>query len=90
MKSFIGKDANESINQIKERLNYQRVTDCIGIMGYRNITMICGEWRIDIVCETSKANEVLNESIAPSEVNWRIIDIFEYEDKPTPGKGYYY
>jgi hypothetical protein len=47
------------------------------------------EKRIEIVCETNEADDVLNESIAPSKAEWRIIDIFEFSERPIPKKGYY-
>lgn len=89
LKNYIGKDADEAIKQIKDQRKYIKVADCIGIIGYRNITLMREGFRLEIVCETDRADEVLNESLAPSEVEWHIIDIFEYEDRPKPGKGWY-
>ena len=88
-KSYFGKDADEAIKQMKEERNLMTFTDCIGYNGHRNITLIGLEKRIEVICETDKADEVLNESLAPSEVEWLIIDIFEYVDRPKPGKGWY-
>lgn len=91
LKSFIGKDADESISKISDCLHYERVSDCIGIKGHRNITLVffSGRRRIEIVCDSDQAKEVLDESIRPSQACWRIIDIFEYDDGPKLGKGYY-
>ena len=89
LKSYIGKDADEVISQMQEQRKCVAVTDCIGYNGHRNVTLMGLEKRIEIVCETDRADEVLNESIAPSEAEWHIIDIFEYVDRPTPGKGWY-
>ena len=38
-KSFIGKDATKTIEAIAKYLSYKKVMDCIGLNGYRNITM---------------------------------------------------
>ena len=89
LKSYIGKDANEAINQIQEISKRVVVTDCIGYNGHRIVTLMGNEKRIEIVCETNKADDVLNESIDPSEAEWRIIDIFEFSERPIPKKGYY-
>ena len=89
LNSFIGKDADDASTQIIEQRKCIKLSDCIGLNGHRNITLISLEKRIEIVCETDQANEVLNESIAPSEAIWSIIDIFEYYEGPKPGKGYY-
>lgn len=89
LKSYIGKDANEAINQIQEKNKRVVVTDCIGYNGHRIVTLMGSEKRIEIVCETNEADDVLNESIAPSKAEWRIIDIFEFSERPIPKKGYY-
>lgn len=89
LKSYIGKDANEAISQIQEISNRVVVTDCIGYNGHRIVTLMGNEKRIEIVCVTNKADDVLNESIAPSKAEWRIIDIFEFSERPIPKKGYY-
>ena len=89
LRSFIGKEVNFSIKEITEKLHYNEVTDCIGIKGYRNITLIRIGQRIDIICKTDSSEEVINESLAPHEAEWTIIDIFEYVERPKPTKGFY-
>lgn len=89
LESFIGKDAEVAITQIKDQRHFIKVADCIGIIGYRNITMMREGSRLEIVCNTDRAKEVTNESIAPSEAEWHVIDIFVYEERPKPQKGRY-
>ena len=87
--SYIGKDADESVEQISKDWSFEKVCDCIGYRGYRNITMIGMGRRIDIVCETDNREEVANDTIAPHEVKWIILDIFSYRNRPIQGKGFY-
>ena len=87
--SYIGKDADDSVEQISKDLYLRKACDCIGYCGYRNITMIGMEKRIDIVCETDNREEIANDTIAPHEVKWIIIDIFEFITRPINGKGFY-
>ena len=89
LSSFIGKEASSSIEVIIEKLHYKKVMDCIGIKGFRNITLVGSERHIDVVCKTDSFEEVINESIAPHEAEWKIIDIFEYIDMPKSKKGFY-
>lgn len=91
LKSYIGKDADEVINSFIERRHCIKITDCIGINGFRNITVVGVEKRFDIVCETIEtvADEIINDKIAPSEVDWRVLDIFEYNERPISRKGFY-
>lgn len=89
LSGFIGKDADEAATQIIEQRDCIKLSDCIGLNGHRNITLMSLEKRIEIVCETDQADEVINESIAPSEATWYVIDIFMYHEGPKPGKGYY-
>lgn len=64
LKHFIGKEVDIVIIQIQEQRKCVAVTDCIGYNGHRNVTLMGLEKRIEIVCETDRADEVLNESIA--------------------------
>ena len=89
LKSYIGKDVNYSIEQITKERSLTKVSDCIGYGGYRNITMIGMKRRIEIVCKTYKKEEIVNDSIAPSEVKWIILDIFSYRNLPIEGKCFY-
>jgi len=91
LKSYIGKDADEAINSIIKHRNYIKETDCIGINGFRNITLIGAYKRFEIICETVEAvaHEIINDSIAPSEVDWKVMEIFEYNEKPVPKKEFY-
>ena len=89
LKNYIGKEAHEVVHHFKNERNYHLLTDCIGINGHRNITLIQVEKRIEIVCETDQVKEVLNESLAPSEVDWHVIDFFVYYERPKEGKGFY-
>lgn len=84
LKSHIGKDADEVINSFIERRHCIKITDSIGINGFRNITLMNTEKRFDIVCETLEAvaDDIKNETTAPSEVDWRVLDIFEYKAVP--------
>ena len=87
--SYIGKDVESSIEQISKDWSFKKVCDCIGLNGYRNITMMKLERRIEIICETKNREEIINDSIAPSEAKWVILDIFEYWYRPKEGKGFY-
>jgi hypothetical protein len=89
LKSYIGKDVNSSIEQITKDWSFIKVCDCIGLSGYRNITMMKVERRIEIICETENREEIINDSIAPSGVKWVIMDIFNYWYRPEKGKGFY-
>jgi hypothetical protein len=51
--------------------------------------MMKSEGRIEIICETENREEIINDSIAPSEVKWVILDIFNYWYRPEKGKGFY-
>ena len=87
--SYIGKDADEAICQIIEDRKCLKITDCIGYNGYREVTLMHSGERIEFVCETDKANEVVDEIIAPSEADWRVMDIFVYTEDPLPKKKYH-
>lgn len=89
LKSYIGKDVDPSIEQITKDRSFRKVSDCIGISGYRNITMMALERCIEIICETKNREEIINDSIAPSRVKWVILDIFDYWYRPKEGKGFY-
>lgn len=84
LKSYIGKDADETINSFMEHRHCIKVTDSIGINGFRNITLVGIEKRFEIICETLEAvaDDIKNETTAPSEVDWRVLDIFEYNAVP--------
>ena len=88
-KSFIGKDATKTIEAIAKYLSYKKVMDCIGLNGYRNITMWCNEKHIEIICKTNSVDDILSERISPSQANWTVEDIFLYEDRPKMGQGFY-
>ena len=79
---YIGMEADFAKQQIVKDLSYKTTSDCFGRNGYRNITMVGMEKRIEILCESEKRNEVVNEGISPSETKWIILDIFEYSDRP--------
>jgi hypothetical protein len=87
--SYIGKDADNSVKRISKDWSYKKVCDCIGCCGYRNITMVKMETRLEIICETDNREEIVKESIAPHEAKWIILDIFKYRNRPTEGKGFY-
>ena len=89
LKSYIGKDVDPSIEQITKDRFFRKVSDCIGISGYRNITMMALERCIEIICETENREDIINDSIAPSEAKWVILDIFDYWYRPKEGKGFY-
>ncbi len=89
LKSYIGKDVESSIEQITKDWSFKKVCDCIGLNGYRNITMMKTERCIGIICDTKNREEIINDSIAPSEAKWVILDIFEYWYRPKEGKGFY-
>ena len=89
LKSYIGKDVESSIEQITKDWSFRKVCDCIGYSGYRNITMMNLEKRIEIICETENREEIVNDSIAPHAVKWVIMDIFNYWYRPIKGKGFY-
>ena len=59
-KSFIGKDATEAINEIADKRSFIKVMDCIGLKGYRNITMWCNERHIEIICKTDSVDDIIN------------------------------
>ena len=89
LKSYIGMDVDPSIKQITKDWSFKKVCDCIGLSGYRNITMMKMERQIEIICETENREEIINKSLAPSEVKWVIVDIFDYWYRPKEGKGFY-
>ena len=89
LKSYIGKDVDLSIEQITKDWSFKKVCDCIGLSGYRNITMMKMERQIEIICETENRGDIINDSIAPSEAKWVILDIFDYWYRPKEGKGFY-
>ena len=88
-KSYIGKDADVAVKQLEKDLHYKKVCDCIGYSGYRIITMMSLEKRIEIICETDNREEIANDTIPPHEVKWVILDIFKYWNRPIEGKGFY-
>lgn len=90
LKSYIGKVVNDDIiTQIKKDWGCIRVCDSIGYGGHRNITMMGLEKRIDIICTTDNREDIVDDRIAPHEVDWIILDIFEYLSGPKGGKGFY-
>lgn len=89
LSSFIGKNIIDVIPPIKEHYSCTRTIDCIGIKGYRIITFMGLEKRIEIICETDNIEDIAKDVVAPSEKDWLIMDIFEYIEHPKQGKGYY-
>lgn len=89
LESYIGKEVESSIQQITKDWYFTKLCDCIGLSGYRNITMMTSERRVEIICETENREEIINDSIAPSEVKWVILDIFDYLYRPQEGKRFY-
>ena len=89
LKSYIGKDVESSIEHISKDWSFIKICDCIGFSGYRSITMMKSESRIEIICGTENREEIINDSIAPSGVKWVIMDIFNYWYRPKEGKGFY-
>lgn len=89
LRSHIGEDVEDAISKIKEYRKCVLISDCIGFNGYRNETFMRKGERIEFVCETDKANEVVDEIIAPSEADWRVMDIFVYTEDPLPKKKYH-
>ena len=63
--------------------------DCVGLNGYRNITMWGSYHHIEIICKTNSVDDILSERISPSQANWTVEDIFLYEDRPKMGQGFY-
>ena len=88
-KSFIGKDATEAINEIADKRSFRKVMDCVGLNGYRNITMWRNEHYIEIICKTDSVDAVISECISPSQASWIVEDIFLYESRPQKGQGFY-
>lgn len=88
-KSYIGKDATEAINEIAEKRSFIKVMDCIGLNGYRNITMWRNERHIEIICKTDCMDDVISERISPSQASWIVEDIFLYESCPKKGQEFY-
>ena len=88
-KSFIGKDATEAINEIADKWYFKKVMDCIGLNGYRNITMWRNEHHIEIICKTDSVGDIINERISPSQASWIVEDIFLYVNRPQKGQGFY-
>ena len=61
LKSYIGKGVDPSIEQITKDWSFKKVCDCIGLSGYRNITMMKMERQIEIICETENREEIINK-----------------------------
>ena len=60
--------------------------DCVGLNGYRNITMWRNEHHIEIICKTDSVGDVISERISPSQASWIVEDIFLYESCPKKDK----
>lgn len=88
-KFYIGKDANESMEEITKERSYKNVLDCIGLNGYRNITMWGNGHHIEIICKTDCVDDIVNKRIDPSQASWTVEDIFLYDDRPKKGYGFY-
>ena len=63
--------------------------DCVGLNGYRNITMWRNEHHIEIICKTDCVDDVISERISPSQASWIVEDIFLYESCPKKGQEFY-
>ena len=57
-KSYIGKYVIETINELEEKRSFIKVMDCVGLNGYRNITMWRNEHHIEIICKTEDKNSI--------------------------------
>jgi hypothetical protein len=79
-KDYIGKIAEETISKFEIEFHYVTISDGIGFKGNRIITLMGLGRRLEIVCTTDKVKDVLAKIIEPSEVDWKIIDIIEYEE----------
>lgn len=66
LKSHIGKDLNEVIEKMKATGKYLKFYSRDGVNGYRNVTMVRYNARIEIVAEPV------------SEDKWKVLDIFVY------------
>ena len=88
-KSYIGKYVIETINELEEKRSFIKVMDCVGLNGYRNITMWCNEKHIEIICKTNSVDDILSERISPSQASWIVEDIFLYESRPQKGQEFY-
>ena len=77
------------LKKIEERLSYVKNADCIGVNGYRNITMRKLGKHIEIVCKTEDMKDVAAKRIWPSQTDWYVMDIFVYDERPPKGKGFY-
>ena len=88
-KSYIGKDVIETINELEEKRSFIKVMDCVGLNGYRNITMWRNEHHIEIICKTDSVGDVISERISPSQASWIVEDIFLYESCPKKRQEFY-
>jgi hypothetical protein len=88
-KSYIGKYVIETINELEEKRSFIKVMDCVGLNGYRNITMWRNEHHIEIICKTDCVDDVISERISPSQASWIVEDIFLYESRPQKGQEFY-
>ena len=88
-KSYIGKDVIETIKELEEKRSFIKVMDCVGLNGYRNITMWRNEHHIEIICKTDCVDDVISERISPSQASWIVEDIFLYESRPQKGQEFY-
>ena len=88
-KSYIGKYVIETINELEEKRSFIKVMDCVGLNGYRNITMWRNEHHIENICKTDCVDDVISERISPSQASWIVEDIFLYESRPQKGQEFY-
>ena len=88
-KSYIGKYVIETINELEEKRSFIKVMDCVGLNGYRNITMWRNEHHIEIICKTDCVDDVISERISPSQASWIVEDIFLYKSRPQKGQEFY-
>lgn len=85
-KDFIGVDFITVFHKLDESCHCKLINDSIGINGFRHLTMINSIWRIEIICESADAEDVLSKRIVPSDTDWQVMDVFVYHkrrDDPT-------
>ena len=87
-KDYIGKISKEAISKFEIEFHCVTISDSIGFKGYRIISLMGLHRRFEIICTTDQVKDVLAKTIKPSEADWQIIDIFEYEETIEHGIRY--
>jgi len=79
--NFLGAEASTVFQKLSSSCHCKLINDSIGIKGLRHLTMTNSMWRIEMICESKEAEDVLSKRIAPSETDWLVIDIFLYHKR---------